>query len=69
MLGVGLIWALVRGWELTFVGFAVAPVFATVMAFQTKLVAGCEMRNKNAREDVAKGFYEVRNSGFLRVII
>lgn len=61
MLGLGLIWALVRGWQLTLVGFAIAPIFAVTMAVQTNLVAQCEMRNKRAREDVAKGYYEVRS--------
>ena len=60
MLGVGLIWALVQGWQLTLVGFAIAPVFAVTMAVQSSLVAGCEVRNKRAREEVAKGYYEVR---------
>jgi ATP-binding cassette subfamily B (MDR/TAP) protein 1 len=60
MLGVGLVWALVKGWQLTLVGFAIAPVFAVTMAVQTGLVAKCELRNKRAREEVAKGYYEVR---------
>ena len=60
MFGVGLIWALVRGWQLTLVGFAIAPVFAATMALQTNLVSKCELRNKRAREEVAKGYYEVR---------
>ena len=60
MLGVGLIWALTRGWQLTLAGFAVAPVFIGVMAIQTKLVVRCESRNKKAREDVARGYYDVR---------
>ena len=59
MLSVGLIWALVRGWQLTLVGFAIAPVFVAAMVIQTKLVATCEVRNKRAREDVAKGYYDV----------
>ena len=59
MLSVGLIWALVQGWQLTLVGFAIAPVFAVTMAVQSSLVAGCEVRNKRAREEVAKGYYEV----------
>ncbi|KAG5354083.1 hypothetical protein C0989_009781 [Termitomyces sp. Mn162] len=58
MLSVGLVWAMIRGWELTLVGLAVAPVFAGVMAGQTILVAGCELRNKRAREEVAKSYYE-----------
>ncbi|KAH9927902.1 P-loop containing nucleoside triphosphate hydrolase protein [Epithele typhae] len=59
MLGVGLIWALVRGWQLTLVGFAIAPVFAGVMALQSGLVSKCEMRNKRAREEVAKQYYDM----------
>lgn len=59
MLGVGLIWALVRGWQLTLVGFAIAPVFAVTMALQSSVVAKCEVRNKRAREDVAKQYYDV----------
>ena len=59
MLGVGLIWALARGWQLTLVGFAIAPVFAGVMAVQSNLVAKCEVRNKRAREEVAKQYYDV----------
>ncbi|KAF9495161.1 P-loop containing nucleoside triphosphate hydrolase protein [Pleurotus eryngii] len=57
MLGVGLVWALIRGWQLTLVGFAIAPVFAITMAVQTRLVTKCEVRNKRAREDVAKSYY------------
>jgi hypothetical protein len=49
MLGVGLIWALTRKWQLTLAGFAVVPVFAGVTALQTKLVVRCEARNKKAR--------------------
>ncbi|KAF8212117.1 P-loop containing nucleoside triphosphate hydrolase protein [Mycena galopus ATCC 62051] len=71
MLGVGLIWALVKGWQLTLVGFAIAPVFAVTMAVQTGLVSKCELRNKRAREDVAQGYYEaisnvrgIRSMGF-----
>jgi ATP-binding cassette subfamily B (MDR/TAP) protein 1 len=74
MLGVGLVWALARGWQLTLVGFAIAPVFAGVMALQTNLVGKCELRNKRAREDVAKSYYEsvskirgIRSMGFENV--
>ncbi|KDQ51622.1 hypothetical protein JAAARDRAFT_40847 [Jaapia argillacea MUCL 33604] len=59
MLGVGLIWALVRGWQFTLVGFAIAPVFVVTMAVQTNLVARFEFRNKRAREGVAKTYYDV----------
>jgi ATP-binding cassette subfamily B (MDR/TAP) protein 1 len=59
MLGVGLMWALVRGWQLTLFGFAVAPVFAVTMMAQTRLVSRCEIRNKGAREEVPKVYCEV----------
>lgn len=60
MFGLGLIWAMVRGWQLTLAGFAIGPVFAGAMALQARLVSNCDLRNKRAREDVAKGYYEVR---------
>jgi ATP-binding cassette subfamily B (MDR/TAP) protein 1 len=59
MLGVGIVWAIVRGWQLTLAGCAIAPVFALTMAVQSGLVAGCEVRNKRAREEVARGYYDV----------
>ncbi|GLB39497.1 putative P-loop containing nucleoside triphosphate hydrolase protein [Lyophyllum shimeji] len=69
MLGVGLVWAMARGWELTLVGLGIAPVFAGVMAAQTVLVARCEMRNKRAREEVARAYYEaVGNVRAVRVM-
>jgi len=59
MLGVGIVWAVVRGWQLTLAGCAIAPVFVVTMAVQSGLVAGCEVRNKRAREEVARGYYDV----------
>jgi ATP-binding cassette, subfamily B (MDR/TAP), member 1 len=67
MLSVGLIWALARGWQLTLVGFAFAPIFILTMVVQSRLVAKCELRNKRAREEVAKGYYEVSACFSLRV--
>ena len=58
MLGVGMIWALISGWQLTLAGVAIAPVFAGAMALQSGLVARCELRNKRAREEVAQSFYD-----------
>jgi ATP-binding cassette, subfamily B (MDR/TAP), member 1 len=65
MLSIGLIWALARGWQLTLVGFAIAPVFIVTMVVQTRLVARCELRNKRAREEVAKGYYDVSSTTYL----
>ncbi|KAF9528280.1 P-loop containing nucleoside triphosphate hydrolase protein [Crepidotus variabilis] len=58
MLGVGLVWAFVRGWQLTLAGLAIAPVFGVLMAVQSKLVARCEVGNKRARERVSKGYFD-----------
>ncbi|KAI6120166.1 P-loop containing nucleoside triphosphate hydrolase protein [Pisolithus croceorrhizus] len=58
MMGLGLIWAMVWGWQLTLVGVAIGPVFVGVMSIQTGLVARCELRNKRAREQIAKIYYE-----------
>ncbi|TFY59934.1 hypothetical protein EVG20_g7612, partial [Dentipellis fragilis] len=76
MLSVGLVWALVEGWQLTLLGFAIAPVFAVTMAVQTNLVAKCEVRNKRAREQVAKEYYDtisnirgIRQMGFESVFV
>ncbi|TFK52865.1 P-loop containing nucleoside triphosphate hydrolase protein [Heliocybe sulcata] len=74
MLSVGLIWALARGWQYTLVGLGLAPVFVITMAIQTNLVAKAEYRNKRAREDVAKTYYDIisnirgiRSMGFEKV--
>ncbi|TFK71455.1 P-loop containing nucleoside triphosphate hydrolase protein [Pluteus cervinus] len=58
MLGLGLVWALVRGWQLTLVGFCLAPVFGVVLSIQSGKCAKVEATNKRAREDVAKQYYE-----------
>ncbi|KAI0316650.1 P-loop containing nucleoside triphosphate hydrolase protein [Amylostereum chailletii] len=76
MLSVGLIWALAWGWQLTLVGFAIAPIFGITMAVQTNLVSKYEYRNKRSREEVAKGYYEtilnirgIRAMGFESVFL
>jgi ATP-binding cassette subfamily B (MDR/TAP) protein 1 len=58
MLSIGLIWALVQGWQLTLVGFAIAPVFGAATAIQGRLVAKFEHRNKRCREEVNKKYYD-----------
>jgi ATP-binding cassette subfamily B (MDR/TAP) protein 1 len=59
MLGLGLIWALILGWQLTLAGFAIAPIFAGVMGIQATLVNKFQKRNKQCHEAVAKGYHEV----------
>jgi ATP-binding cassette subfamily B (MDR/TAP) protein 1 len=61
MLGLGLIWALILGWQLTLAGFAIAPIFAGVMSIQATLVSKFQRRNKDCHEAVAKGYHEVNS--------
>ncbi|KAL4066261.1 P-loop containing nucleoside triphosphate hydrolase protein [Scleroderma yunnanense] len=58
MMGLGLVWAMAWGWQLTLVGVAIGPVFVGVLGVQTGLVGRCEVRNKRAREEVARVYYE-----------
>lgn len=58
MMLIGLLWAMAWGWQLTLVGLAIGPVFVGVMGLQTNLMAKCEVRNKRAREEVARVYYE-----------
>ena len=58
MLGIGLIWALVQGWQLSLLGLAIVPVFGAATAIQGRLVATFEHRNKRCREEVNKKYYD-----------
>ncbi|KAF8586910.1 P-loop containing nucleoside triphosphate hydrolase protein [Ramaria rubella] len=58
MLLVGLVWAMVSGWQLTLVGVAIVPLFAGAMSLQTRLISKFQLRNKRAREEVSKIYYE-----------
>ncbi|KAF7361389.1 hypothetical protein MSAN_01171800 [Mycena sanguinolenta] len=62
MFGVGLVWALCKGWQLAVVGFAVVPVFGAAMAAQAGVVERCQVRNKRAAEEVARRYYETISS-------
>jgi len=59
MILVGLTWAMVTGWQFTLAGLAIGPVFAGVMAVQSRLSMKCQTRNRFAREEVSKAYYEV----------
>jgi ATP-binding cassette subfamily B (MDR/TAP) protein 1 len=59
MVALGLIWAMVIGWQLTLVGLAFAPIFVVAMALQSRVVTKHEIRNKAKREAVAKRFYDM----------
>ncbi len=58
MLGIGLIWAMVLGWQLSLIGLAIGPVFGVATAIQGRLVAKFEHRNKRCREEVNKKYYD-----------
>jgi ATP-binding cassette subfamily B (MDR/TAP) protein 1 len=59
MLGLGIGWALVIGWQLTCVGFVLVPVFGGIMAFQSHYSDKFELKSKRAREEVARNYFEV----------
>lgn len=59
MISLGIGWALVIGWQLTLVGLAIGPFFALAMMGQSVLTGRFELKNKRAREDVARRYYEV----------
>jgi ATP-binding cassette subfamily B (MDR/TAP) protein 1 len=58
MLSTGLIWALILGWQLTLAGLGIAPVFAIVMALQSRFSSLSESRNKVAKERLSKAYYQ-----------
>ncbi|KIJ29925.1 hypothetical protein M422DRAFT_53957 [Sphaerobolus stellatus SS14] len=58
MLGLGLVWSLVQGWQLTLVGVAIVPIFAGAMAIQARMISKHQLKAKRAREDVSKIYYE-----------
>jgi ATP-binding cassette subfamily B (MDR/TAP) protein 1 len=62
MIVAGIAWALVTGWKLTLIGMAVMPAFAVITLVQSKVLAILEARNKLAREQVARTFYEVSDA-------
>lgn len=59
MIIVGIAWAMAIGWKLTMVGLAVGPIFGIVIVISAKVNTILEARNKEAREQVSRTFYEV----------
>ncbi|WRT66924.1 uncharacterized protein IL334_003889 [Kwoniella shivajii] len=58
MIGLGIIWAMVVGWQLTFIGIVLAPLFGGFIAFNVWLMGKREVIHKAGRENVARTFYE-----------
>ncbi|KAL1411210.1 ATP-dependent permease [Vanrija albida] len=58
MMGLGLIWAMVAGWQLTLVGLALTPLFVAMFAGTEGILSRTEIHNKSRRENVARAFYE-----------
>ncbi|KAG8836175.1 hypothetical protein FRC17_009518 [Serendipita sp. 399] len=59
MIGTGLIWAMICGWQLTLVGLALGPVFVGASMVQNYFAGKFERRNKTRRENVNKKYYDV----------
>ncbi|WVF72422.1 hypothetical protein IAT40_007237 [Kwoniella sp. CBS 6097] len=58
MIGLGIIWAMVVGWQLTLIGVALAPIFGGYIALDAWMVGRQEVRCKAGREAVGRTFYE-----------
>lgn len=58
MMGLGLIWAMVAGWQLTLVGLSLTPLFVAMFAGTEGILSRTEIHNKARRENVARAFYE-----------
>ncbi|GAA6054523.1 hypothetical protein JCM3770_005828 [Rhodotorula araucariae] len=58
MLLVGITWSFATGWELTLVGFGLAPVLVVVVRAQTSVLNRLEQSNKIKRENVSKRFHQ-----------
>jgi ATP-binding cassette subfamily B (MDR/TAP) protein 1 len=59
MVGLGFIWAMAVGWQLTLVGLGLLPVFAVIGVTSTVLLSCAEVYNKARREAVSRLFFEV----------
>lgn len=59
MLTLGIVWAMILGWQLTLIGLGLAPLFAGVMIWLAQAIDRCEARNRRAAESVSKKFYDV----------
>ncbi|WVW83353.1 hypothetical protein I302_105372 [Kwoniella bestiolae CBS 10118] len=58
MIGLGLIWAMVVGWQLTLIGLALGPLFGGFLAFNSWVMSLIEVGHKAGREAVARTFHE-----------
>lgn len=65
---VGPIWALIVGWQLSFIGFALIPVFIAVTLFHAQVAVKLESENKILRENLARQFHQVY-SNFYHIIV
>lgn len=59
MLIIGIAWSLVTGWELTLVGFGMAPVIIVVSRSLASVLNRLEAENKDKREAISKHLMEV----------
>lgn len=59
MLVIGIVWSLATGWELTLVGFGIAPVIIVVSRSLASVLNRIEAENKDKREAISKHLMEV----------
>ncbi|GAA6014293.1 hypothetical protein JCM10207_005411 [Rhodosporidiobolus poonsookiae] len=62
MLGLGIVWALAVGWELTLVGVALLPVLMVMTRVQTVVLDRIESANKLKREAVSRRFHQTMSN-------
>ncbi|CAD6887555.1 unnamed protein product [Tilletia laevis] len=59
MIVVAFMWAIIVGWQLTFVGLAFVPLFGGVVYLQSRALARKETTNKAKRDAVTKRFFDM----------
>lgn len=59
MLFIGIVWSLATGWELTLVGFGLAPVIIIVSRSLASVLNRLEAENKDKRETISKHLMDV----------
>ncbi|KAE8250579.1 hypothetical protein A4X13_0g4590 [Tilletia indica] len=59
MIFVAFMWAIIVGWQLTFVGLAFVPLFGVIVYLQSRALARKETINKAKRDAVTKRFFDM----------
>ncbi|CAG8501578.1 8174_t:CDS:2 [Ambispora leptoticha] len=62
----GMIWGFIVGWELSLVGFGLAPIIWSITELQRKFLQKYESQRKKSLEDASNAFYQTISS--IRVV-